>query len=36
MIPFVQVWDGEKPDGGDPWYKDLTPSVGLIHLLVVN
>lgn len=27
MIPFYAVWDGEKPEAGDPWYKDLTPNV---------
>jgi hypothetical protein len=27
MIPFITVWNGEKPDGGDPWFKHITPGV---------
>lgn len=30
MIPFIAVWNGEKPDGGDPWYKDLVPNVRIL------
>lgn len=27
LIPFVTVWDEEKPDGGDPWFKNLIAEV---------
>jgi len=27
MIPFVTVWDDKRPDGGDPWFRNLTPEV---------
>jgi hypothetical protein len=30
MIPFYAIWNGEKPDGGDPWYKDLVPDVSIL------
>jgi hypothetical protein len=31
MIPFVTVWDDKRPDGGDPWFKNLTPEVGCVN-----
>ena len=32
MIPFYAIWNGDKPDGGDPWYKNLVPDVSRYRL----